>query len=99
MKNYLVIFMEYGARIEKDPIAIDKYKGNSNVLYNPELPHGVPPKYWIKEGNKIGIRSDSPYAKVNLKPAHEFQKTIKILKISLIITTLIIAGLIYHVIH
>lgn len=98
-KNYLVIFMEYGARIEKDPAMIDKYKNNSNVLLNPELPHGVPPLYWVKDKNKIGIRSDSPYKAVPLEPSHKFIKTIKYLKIALAISVLIIIGLLYHVIH
>ncbi len=95
-KNYLVIFMEYGARIEKDPAIIEKYKNGSNVLYNPELPHGVPTEYWIKDKNKIGIKLGSGYSTVKLEPAQKHIDRVKYLSIALIIVTL---GLIYNVIY
>lgn len=95
-KNYLVIFMEYGARIEKDPVLIEKYKNNSNVLYNPELPHGVPIEFWVKNKNKIGIKLGCGYSEIKLEPAQKHKQRVKYLSIALVLVTI---GLIYNVLH
>lgn len=54
--DYLVEFLESGARIIKDPLLIEKKKGLPNVLLNPDLTHlkGVSPSFWVKEGSTIG---------------------------------------------
>lgn len=95
-KNYLVIFTEYGARIEKDIVIIEKYKNNSNVLYNPELPHGVPPRFWVKDKNKIGIKFGCGYTPIKIELAHKHKQRVKYLT-AIIIT--LIGILIYNVIH
>lgn len=54
--DYLVEFLESGARIIKDPLLIEKKKGLPNVVFNPDLTHlkGVSPSFWVKEGDTIG---------------------------------------------
>lgn len=95
-KNYLVIFTEYGARVEKDPATIEKFKNGSNVLYNPELPHGVPIEFWIKDKNKIGIKFGCGYSAVKIELADKHKQRVKYLSIALILVTI---GLIYNVVH
>ena len=73
-KDILVIFNENGARIEKSPEIISLHKNDSNVLYNPELPHGVPPHYWIKDGDKIGFREDNPYKEIIIESPEKYKK-------------------------
>lgn len=54
MKNKIVIFTPVGARIitAADP---KPYKGQKNVLINPDLSKvkGVPPQYWERRGGEV----------------------------------------------
>jgi hypothetical protein len=54
--DFLVEFLESGARIIKDPILVEKKKDSPNVILNPDLSHlkGISPSFWVKEGNTIG---------------------------------------------
>jgi len=54
--DYLVEFLESGARIVKDPLLVQKKKDLPNVLVNPDISHlkGVSPSFWVKEGDTIG---------------------------------------------
>lgn len=54
--DYLVEFLESGARIIKDPLLVQKKKDLPNVLLNPDLTHlkGVSPSFWVQEGDTIG---------------------------------------------
>jgi len=54
--DYLVEFLESGARIIKDPLLVQKKKDLPNVILNPDLSHlkGVSPSFWVKEGDTIG---------------------------------------------
>jgi hypothetical protein len=54
--DYLVEFLESGARIIKDPLLVQKKKDLPNVIMNPDLSHlkGVSPSFWVKEGDTIG---------------------------------------------
>lgn len=97
MKEYLVIFTENGARIEKDPTYISEHKNDINVLLNPELPHGVAPQYWRKVVDKIVIDSKSPFVPNKLVHVSHLYKQIKILKYSII--TLILGIIIYVIFH
>lgn len=83
MKNYLVEFTEKGARIYKDPVIIEQKKNNPNVLLNPELPKGVSPSFWIKDGNYIGI-ADIDSAKIILNKQNLNKLETKILTSKLI---------------
>ncbi len=59
-KQYLVIFTEKnGARVEKHPEFIELHKNDENVLLNPELPKGVSPSNWFKDGDKIGVSDNT----------------------------------------
>lgn len=57
--DYLVEFLETGARIIKDPLLISKKKHLPNVLLSPDISHlkGVSPSFWIKEGDTIGAHA------------------------------------------
>lgn len=54
--DYLVEFLEVGARVIKDPLLIEKKKDLPNVLLNPDLSHlrGVSPSFWVKDGAVVG---------------------------------------------
>jgi hypothetical protein len=73
-KEILVVFTENGARIEKDPAYISEHKNDENVLYNPILPHGVPPSFWIKDGDKIGFTDDCEHEPIIIESATEYKK-------------------------
>lgn len=51
MKTVVVTFTTAGARIVKgvDPAAFP------GALVNPQIPRGVPPHLWVKDGDKIGV--------------------------------------------
>lgn len=53
--DYLVEFLDIGARVIKDPSLIEAKKGQENVLLNPEIAHlkGVSPSFWVREGDTI----------------------------------------------
>lgn len=53
--DFLVEFLETGARIIKDPLLIERKKDLPNVLLNPTISHlkGISPSFWIKNGNVI----------------------------------------------
>lgn len=53
--DYLVEFLDIGARIIKDPSLIEAKKGQENVLLNPDISHlkGVSPSFWVKDGETI----------------------------------------------
>ena len=55
MKNTLVEFGEYGARIYKDPKIIEQKMSQDNVLVNPDISHlkGISPSFWVKNGSLI----------------------------------------------
>lgn len=63
MKQYIVEFAQNGARIHKDPKVIAVKRKQENVLLNPTLPKSVNPKYWFKDGGKIGIQRDQKIIK------------------------------------
>jgi hypothetical protein len=48
MKEFLVIFDDTGAWIEKNPDEISKHKGKPNSILNPDLSQvkGLPPHAW-----------------------------------------------------
>jgi hypothetical protein len=54
--DYLVEFLDSGARIIKDPILVQKKKDLPNVILNPDLTHlkGISPSFWVQEGDTIG---------------------------------------------
>lgn len=49
MKDILVEFTDYGAKVHKDPSVIAEKKGLSHCLFNPDLSKvsGVSPSYWV----------------------------------------------------
>lgn len=57
MKNTVVVFGNAGARIVKTE-NLSEYENRRDVLINPEVPFGVPPHRWSKEGHKIVVVKD-----------------------------------------
>jgi hypothetical protein len=55
MMDYLVEFLEVGARVIKDPSLIEAKLNQDNVLLNPEIKHlaGISPSFWVREGDTI----------------------------------------------
>lgn len=53
--DYLVEFLESGARIIKDPTLIEKKKGLPNTILNPEIKHlkGISPSFWYQDGDQV----------------------------------------------
>jgi hypothetical protein len=53
--DYLVEFLDIGARVIKDPVMIESKMGQDNVLLNPEIRHltGISPSFWVRDGEKI----------------------------------------------
>lgn len=53
--DYLVEFLDIGARVIKDPSLIEAKKGQANVLLNPDISHlkGVSPSFWVRNGETI----------------------------------------------
>lgn len=53
--DFLVEFLDIGARLIKDPKMIEEKKGQDNVLLNPDIGHlkGISPSFWVKDGNSI----------------------------------------------
>ena len=53
--DYLVEFLDIGARVIKDPSLIEAKKGQANVSLNPEIAHlkGVSPSFWVRDGETI----------------------------------------------
>jgi hypothetical protein len=57
MKHYLVIFTKNnGAKIIKDPEYVSMHRDDPDALFNPELPKGISPSLWVKDGNKISVK-------------------------------------------
>lgn len=55
----VILFLENTARIIKvEERSLSEYKNMPNVLINAIKPKGIPPHYWKKNGNEIGILSD-----------------------------------------
>ena len=59
--DFLVEFLDIGAKLIKDPKTIEEKKGQSNVLLNPDIKHlkGISPSFWVKDGDKIGYQNSS----------------------------------------
>lgn len=57
--DYLVEFLEEGARLIKDPVLIEKKKNLPNILLNPNIKHlkGISPSFWYREGDRVRYRS------------------------------------------
>ena len=75
--DYLVEFLESGARIIKDPLLIEKKKDLPNVMLNPDVSHlkGVSPSFWVKEGDTIGTLHPQESLKMvmdSLEEKHSF---------------------------
>lgn len=53
MKNKVVIFSKYGARILINPPDFEELKLNKNCIVNPDLSQvkGLPPHMWEKKGD------------------------------------------------
>lgn len=54
--DFLVEFLDVGAKIIKDPTIIEAKKNNDNVILNPDISHliGISPSFWVKDGDKVG---------------------------------------------
>lgn len=55
MKDRLLIFTQTGARLEKDPLVIEKYKGHPNTVLNPDLSKvvGLSPHFWKLDDGQV----------------------------------------------
>lgn len=60
-KRFAVVFSEHNAHIVKGP-EIVALTGQPNVLFDPEIPPGVPPHHWKLVDGKIAVMSDEEKA-------------------------------------
>jgi len=78
--DFLVEFLESGARIIKDPLLISKKKHLPNVLLSPDISHlkGVSPSFWVREGDTIGTHTPQEIKKKvfeSLNEDHSFSSS------------------------
>ena len=90
-KDFVVIFTDEVVRVEKDPSLVAIYKGQPNVLFNPELPKGVSPDKWVKNGKRIDVKEDTRGPSTDLnKSLQDFKDvTIKSLKMQNLVLKII----------
>jgi hypothetical protein len=72
--DYLVEFIDSGARVIKDPNLVEKKRNLPNVLVNPKISHlrGISPSFWIKDGEGISVKDFNESKKLVMDSIEEF---------------------------
>jgi hypothetical protein len=72
--DYLVEFLDTGARVIKDPHLVDKKRHLPNVLLNPKISHlrGISPSFWMRDGEGISVKDFNESKKQVLDSIEDF---------------------------